>query len=42
MNWADTLSDEECKNIRLSQIEHYKENWNVVKELSRNNQRGLN
>ena len=35
MKWADTLSDEECKNIKLSQIEQYKENWEMVKRLAK-------
>ena len=35
MMWADTLSDEECKNIKLSQIEQYKENWEMVKRLAK-------
>lgn len=34
MSWADKLSDEECKNIKLSHIERYRENWNIVKELA--------
>jgi hypothetical protein len=35
MSWADSLNDEDCKNVKLSQIEFYKENWNIVKELSK-------
>ena len=34
MNWADTLSMDECKSIKLKNILHYKENWDVVKEIA--------
>ncbi len=36
MNWADRLNDEECKNIKLTNIERYKENWDIVKNLAMN------
>lgn len=35
MSWADTLSDDDCKNVKLNQIEYYKENWDIVKEISK-------
>jgi len=31
MSWADELSDEECKNVNLSKIEQFKENWEILK-----------
>jgi len=31
MTWADSLTFEECKNVKLADISHYKENWNVIK-----------
>jgi hypothetical protein len=34
MNWADTLSFDECKNVKLSELSQYKENWDVVKEIA--------
>ncbi|MDD3324420.1 MAG: group I intron-associated PD-(D/E)XK endonuclease [Sulfurospirillaceae bacterium] len=35
MHWADTLSDDDCKNVKLNQIEHYKENWDIVRQISK-------
>lgn len=35
MKWADLLTDDECKNVKLNQIEQYKENWEIVKELAK-------
>ncbi len=35
MYWADKLSDDECKNINISKISEFKENWNVLKEYNR-------
>lgn len=32
MTWADTLSLEEAKTVKLSDIEYYKENWNIIKQ----------
>jgi hypothetical protein len=32
MEFADNLSDEECKRVKLKDIESYKENWNIIKE----------
>ncbi|HIP62410.1 MAG TPA: hypothetical protein EYG98_07610 [Sulfurovum sp.] len=32
MNFADNLSDEEYKRVKLSELEHYKENWDIVKQ----------
>ncbi len=34
MNWADTLCDDECKNVKLSDVIQYKENWNIIKEMT--------
>jgi len=34
MSWADKLSDNECKSVKLSKIEHYKENWDIIKEMA--------
>ncbi|WP_198304619.1 group I intron-associated PD-(D/E)XK endonuclease [Arcobacter vandammei] len=35
MIWADRLSEEDCKSVKLNQIEEYKENWEIVKELAK-------
>jgi len=35
MSWADRLDDVKCKKVKLSDIEHFKENWNIVKELTK-------
>lgn len=32
MSWADTLDENEYKNVKISTIIAYKENWNVIKE----------
>ena len=32
MEFADNLSDEDCKRVKLKDIESYKENWNIIKE----------
>lgn len=34
MSWADSLSNDKCKSVKLSEISEYKENWNVIKALS--------
>lgn len=34
MSWADELDDDKCKSVKLHEIEVYKENWGVVKELT--------
>jgi len=34
MDWADKLSAEKCKNIKLSEISRYKENWNIIKDMT--------
>ena len=36
MNWADTLLENEYKNVKLSEILHYKENWNIIKQITGN------
>ncbi len=33
MSWADTLDDDKCKNVKLSEVSQYKENWDVIKEM---------
>ncbi|MCH9739980.1 MAG: hypothetical protein K0U38_03945 [Epsilonproteobacteria bacterium] len=32
MNFADGLSDKECKRVKLSDLEFYKENWDMIKQ----------
>lgn len=32
MSFADRLSDDQCKRVKLNEIEEYKENWNIIKE----------
>ena len=32
IDFADNLSDDECKRVKLQDVEIYKENWNIVKE----------
>lgn len=34
MEWADKLSDEKCKNIKLAEVLEYKENWNIIKDMT--------
>lgn len=34
MSWADTLSDDKCKSVKLSEVIQYKENWNIIKEMA--------
>lgn len=34
MSWADSLSDKDCKNVKLVEIESYKENWDIVKQTA--------
>ena len=33
MVWADSLCDDEIKNIALSRVIEYKENWDVIKDI---------
>ena len=35
MSWADTLTLQECKNVKLSDIDIYKENWEIVKKVAK-------
>ncbi|HFP7510128.1 TPA: group I intron-associated PD-(D/E)XK endonuclease [Campylobacter jejuni] len=35
MSYADSLSDEKCTNVKLQDIQQYKENWEVIKEVVR-------
>lgn len=34
MSWADTLSIEECKSVKLNEVFRYKENWNIIKDIA--------
>jgi hypothetical protein len=34
MSWADTLDYDKCKSVKLSEVSKYKENWNVIKEMT--------
>lgn len=34
MSWADTLDYDKCKNIKLNEVSVYKENWDVIKEMT--------
>ena len=34
MSWADTLCDDKCKSVKLREISHYKENWDIIKEMA--------
>jgi hypothetical protein len=34
MKWADKLDNVKCKNVKLHEVEKYKENWDIVKELT--------
>ncbi len=35
MSFADTLSDDECNKVRLEQVQDFKENWEIIKEVAR-------
>ena len=41
MEWADKLSDEKCKNIKLAEVLEYKENWNIIKDMTSTNKGNL-
>lgn len=34
MKWADSLEYEKCKSVKLSEVTRYKENWDVIKEMT--------
>lgn len=34
MSWADELDDEKCKSVKLTEVSQYKENWDIIKELT--------
>jgi hypothetical protein len=34
MSWADKLDVEKCKNVKLSEVLQYKENWNIIKKMT--------
>lgn len=33
MSWADKLNDAECKNVNISKIQDFKENWDIIKSI---------
>lgn len=35
MIYADKLSDEECKKVKLKDVQMYKENWDIIKEVAK-------
>jgi len=37
MSWADLLDNEKCKSVKLSEVIQYKENWNIIKEMTADN-----
>jgi len=37
MSWADLLDNEKCKSVKLSKVIQYKENWNIIKEMTADN-----
>lgn len=37
MSWADKLDEDKCKTVKLSDVVNYKENWNIIKEMTANN-----
>ena len=41
MSFADTLSDDECNKVRLEQVQNFKENWEVIKEVAKEKLKNL-
>lgn len=37
MSFADTLSDDECSKVKLEQVQNFKENWDIIKEVAKAN-----
>ena len=35
MSFADTLSDDDCNKVRLEQVQNFKENWEIIKEVAK-------
>lgn len=35
MSWADKLSINKCKNVKLNEVSQYKENWDIIKNLTK-------
>ncbi len=35
MDFADSLSEEQCSKVKLEQVQEYKENWEIIKELAK-------
>ncbi|MCR6591619.1 Uncharacterised protein [Campylobacter insulaenigrae] len=38
MSYADSLNDEKCTKVKLQDIQNYKENWEIIKEVAREKQ----
>ena len=36
MSWADSLDEDKCKSVKLNEVLEFKENWDVIKELTTN------
>ncbi len=34
MTWADKLDNDKCKNVKLNEVSKYKENWDIIKQLT--------
>ncbi|MEA1917293.1 MAG: group I intron-associated PD-(D/E)XK endonuclease [Campylobacterota bacterium] len=34
MSWADELDNEKCKSVKLNDVIQYKENWDIIKEMT--------
>jgi len=34
MSWADELDNDKCKSVKLMEVSQYKENWDVIKEMT--------
>lgn len=34
MSWADSLDNNKCKSVKLTEISQYKENWDIIKEMT--------
>lgn len=35
MSFADNLSDDECNKVKLEQVQNFKENWDIIKEVAK-------
>lgn len=34
MSFADSLNDEKCNKVKLSEVAQYKENWEIIKQVA--------